>query len=158
MVRHHPFPAGQGVGHAPAGLFGCSHLLGGYAGGSRNTRGFLTPMSGRSRLSPISQMRRSFSSQTSFRSGIWPREMQRFNRATRSRVGMRSGRTNGNSELVVTWCGARDCHRPKFRSDLKWHSPRGKAETINFEEEDVYERLNSMTEGRRPDRCIDAVG
>ena len=34
----------------------------------------------------------------------------------------------------------------------------GKAETINFEEENVYERLNSMTEGRGPDRCIDAVG
>jgi threonine dehydrogenase-like Zn-dependent dehydrogenase len=34
----------------------------------------------------------------------------------------------------------------------------GKAETINFDQEDVYERLNAMTEGRGPDRCIDAVG
>jgi threonine dehydrogenase-like Zn-dependent dehydrogenase len=34
----------------------------------------------------------------------------------------------------------------------------GKAETINFDEEDVYERLMEMTGGRGPDRCIDAVG
>jgi threonine dehydrogenase-like Zn-dependent dehydrogenase len=32
------------------------------------------------------------------------------------------------------------------------------AETINFEKEDVYERLNQITKGRGPDRCIDAVG
>jgi threonine dehydrogenase-like Zn-dependent dehydrogenase len=34
----------------------------------------------------------------------------------------------------------------------------GGAETINFEKEDVYERLNRDTNGRGPDRCIDAVG
>lgn len=32
------------------------------------------------------------------------------------------------------------------------------AEIINFEKEDVYERLNQITKGRGPDRCIDAVG
>jgi threonine dehydrogenase-like Zn-dependent dehydrogenase len=34
----------------------------------------------------------------------------------------------------------------------------GKAETINFEKEAVYDRLQEMTKGRGPDRCIDAVG
>jgi threonine dehydrogenase-like Zn-dependent dehydrogenase len=34
----------------------------------------------------------------------------------------------------------------------------GKAETINFEHMDVYDRLMEMTSGRGPDRCIDAVG
>jgi threonine dehydrogenase-like Zn-dependent dehydrogenase len=34
----------------------------------------------------------------------------------------------------------------------------GKAETINFEKDDVYDRLMTMTKGRGPDRCIDAVG
>ncbi len=34
----------------------------------------------------------------------------------------------------------------------------GKAETINFEEHKVYDRLQEMTKGRGPDRCIDAVG
>lgn len=34
----------------------------------------------------------------------------------------------------------------------------GETETINFKDEDVYERLIEMTNGRGPDRCIDAVG
>ncbi len=34
----------------------------------------------------------------------------------------------------------------------------GKAETINYEEQDVYDSLREMTGGRGPDRCIDAVG
>lgn len=32
------------------------------------------------------------------------------------------------------------------------------AETVNFDDEEVYERLNELTKGRGPDRCIDAVG
>jgi threonine dehydrogenase-like Zn-dependent dehydrogenase len=31
-------------------------------------------------------------------------------------------------------------------------------EIINFDKEDVYDRLMEMTKGRGPDRCIDAVG
>src|SRR5262245_40732050 len=34
----------------------------------------------------------------------------------------------------------------------------GKAETINFDEKDVYDCLMEMTNGRGPDRCIDEVG
>lgn len=34
----------------------------------------------------------------------------------------------------------------------------GQAETVNFSEQDVYRRLMDMTNGRGPDRCIDAVG
>ncbi|WP_435022572.1 zinc-dependent alcohol dehydrogenase (plasmid) [Tundrisphaera sp. TA3] len=34
----------------------------------------------------------------------------------------------------------------------------GKAETINFEDQNVYETLMEMTRGRGPDSCIDAVG
>jgi threonine dehydrogenase-like Zn-dependent dehydrogenase len=34
----------------------------------------------------------------------------------------------------------------------------GGAEVINFSDADVYDELNSRTEGRGPDRCIDAVG
>jgi threonine dehydrogenase-like Zn-dependent dehydrogenase len=41
---------------------------------------------------------------------------------------------------------------------LKMAREQGKAETINFAEEKVYDRLQEMTKGRGPDRCIDAVG
>jgi threonine dehydrogenase-like Zn-dependent dehydrogenase len=34
----------------------------------------------------------------------------------------------------------------------------GGADTIDFSQESVYDRLQSMTNGRGPDRCIDAVG
>lgn len=34
----------------------------------------------------------------------------------------------------------------------------GKAETIDFEKQDVYHALMEMTQGRGPDSCIDAVG
>lgn len=34
----------------------------------------------------------------------------------------------------------------------------GKAETLNFSTEDVYEKLTEMTGGMGPDSCIDAVG
>jgi threonine dehydrogenase-like Zn-dependent dehydrogenase len=34
----------------------------------------------------------------------------------------------------------------------------GKAETINFKKDNVYDRLMTMTKGHGPDRCIDAVG
>ena len=34
----------------------------------------------------------------------------------------------------------------------------GRAETINFEHDDVQDRLRTMTGGRGPDACIDAVG
>jgi threonine dehydrogenase-like Zn-dependent dehydrogenase len=41
---------------------------------------------------------------------------------------------------------------------LEMASTHGKAETINFDQEEMYDRLNALTEGRGPDRCIDAVG
>jgi hypothetical protein len=41
---------------------------------------------------------------------------------------------------------------------LEMAGTHGRAETINFDKEDVYERLNAMTDGRGPDRCVDAVG
>jgi threonine dehydrogenase-like Zn-dependent dehydrogenase len=41
---------------------------------------------------------------------------------------------------------------------LQMAADQGKAETINFEKENVQQRLMEMTNGRGPDSCIDAVG
>src|SRR5512144_139624 len=41
---------------------------------------------------------------------------------------------------------------------LRMAEDHSKAETIDFANEDVYDRLMQMTRGRGPDRCIDAVG
>jgi len=34
----------------------------------------------------------------------------------------------------------------------------GADEIIDFEHEDVFERLNDLTQGKGPEKCIDAVG
>ena len=34
----------------------------------------------------------------------------------------------------------------------------GGAETLNFAEDNIVERLNDMTDGKGPEKCIDAVG
>ena len=34
----------------------------------------------------------------------------------------------------------------------------GGATTINFETESVVDRLNDLTDGKGPEKCIDAVG
>ena len=41
---------------------------------------------------------------------------------------------------------------------LRMAEQHSKAETINFDDVKVYDRLMEMTSGRGPDRCIDAVG
>ena len=41
---------------------------------------------------------------------------------------------------------------------LRMAEQHSRAETINFDEVKVYDRLMEMTSGRGPDRCIDAVG
>jgi threonine dehydrogenase-like Zn-dependent dehydrogenase len=46
----------------------------------------------------------------------------------------------------------------RFPYRLRMASERAGAETINYEEEDVYEALEEKTGGRGPDACIDAVG
>ncbi len=48
--------------------------------------------------------------------------------------------------------------RPRFAERLEMASAQGKAETIDYSQDDVYERLMEMTNGRGPDRGIDAVG
>jgi threonine dehydrogenase-like Zn-dependent dehydrogenase len=47
----------------------------------------------------------------------------------------------------------------RFPYRLRWARERaGAAETIDYEEEDVYTRLQELTGGRGADACIDAVG
>jgi threonine dehydrogenase-like Zn-dependent dehydrogenase len=41
---------------------------------------------------------------------------------------------------------------------LRMAADSGLAEVINYEQEDVFDRLKTMTGGRGPDACIDAVG
>ena len=41
---------------------------------------------------------------------------------------------------------------------LRMAAEKGRAETIDYQQADVFERIRAMTGGRGPDACIDAVG
>ena len=44
-----------------------------------------------------------------------------------------------------------------FRNVSRWRKPAART-TINFDEKSVIERLNDLTDGKGPEKCIDAVG
>jgi len=146
------------MGHSPAGLFGFSHLLGGYAGGQaeylRVPHADVGPIKIESDLPDEKVL---------FLSDIFPTGYMAAENAE-----IESGDTvavwgcGPVAQMTIQSCWmlgagrviAIDCVPER----LEMARTRGRAETINFEEEDVYERLIAMTQGRGPDRCIDAVG
>ncbi len=146
------------MGHSPAGLFGFSHLPGGYSGGQaeylRVPHADVGPIKIESVLPDEKVL---------FLSDIFPTGYMAAENAD-----IEPGDT------VAVWgCGpvAQMCIQScwmlgagrviaidRVPERLEMARTHGRAETINFDEEDVYETLNSMTQGRGPDRCIDAVG
>lgn len=146
------------LGQSPSGLFGYSHMLGGFAGGQaeylRVPYADVGPLKIESDLPDESVV---------FLSDIFPTGYMAAENCE-----MEPGDT-----IAVWGCGP----VAQFAIRSAWmlgagrviaidHVPerlelartKGKAETIDFEEVDVYERLMEMTDGRGPDRCIDAVG
>lgn len=149
--------ARKAMGQSPAGLFGFSHMLGGFAGGQAEY--LRVPHAD---VGPIKIESALPDEQVLFLSDIFPTGYM-----AAENCGIESGDT------VAVWgCGpvgqfairsawllgaarvvAIDCVPERLRM-----AAAGKAETIDFSETDVYERLMEMTAGRGPDRCIDAVG
>jgi threonine dehydrogenase-like Zn-dependent dehydrogenase len=151
--------AAKVMGHAPAGLFGYSHLTGGYPGGQaeylRVPHADVGPIKIESDLPDEKVL---------FLSDILPTGYMAAENA-----GIEPGDT------VAVWgCGpvAQMCIQAcwmfgagrviaidRVPERLAMARTHGRAETIDFsEDKEVYERLNEMTHGRGPDRCIDAVG
>jgi threonine dehydrogenase-like Zn-dependent dehydrogenase len=150
--------ARKAMGHATAGLFGYSHMTGGYAGGQaeylRVPHADVAPLKIESDLPD---------EQVLFLSDIFPTGYMAAEQA-----GIEPGDT------VAVWgCGpvAQFCMKSAWMlgagrviaidrviERLKMAKDQCRAETINFSEVKVYDRLMEMTKGRGPDRCIDAVG
>lgn len=146
------------MGHSPAGLFGYSHLLGGFPGGQaeylRVPFADVGPLKIESGLSD---------EQVLFLSDIFPTGYM-----AAENCGIESGDT------VAVWgCGpvaqfaiksawmlgaGRVIAIDRVKERLDMAREDGRAEVINFDKQDVYETLQDMTKGRGPDRCIDAVG
>ena len=144
-------------GHNTAGLFGYSHLTGGYPGGQAEY--VRVPFAD---VCPTKVPEGLTDEQVLFLTDIFPTGCQ----------GAEFADIEPGDTVAVWGCGpvGQFCIRSalmlgaghvvaidRVPERLALAAAAG-AETINFEKEDVYERLNQITKGRGPDRCIDAVG
>ncbi|SDJ54177.1 zinc-dependent alcohol dehydrogenase [Microbulbifer yueqingensis] len=153
-----PEVARQALGHATAGLFGYSHLTGGFAGGQAEY--VRVPYADVGPIRIDSDLR---DDQVLFLSDIFPTGyMAAENCAIEDgdtvaiwgcgpvgQFAIRSAFMLGAGRVIAIDCVP---ERLALARDF------GGAETIDFSSEDVLERLAEMTGGRGPDRCIDAVG
>ena len=149
--------ARKAMGQSPAGLFGFSHMLGGYAGGQAE---FLRVP--HADVGPVKIESGLPDEKVLFLSDIFPTGY----------MAAENAEIEPGDTVAIWGCGP--VAQFAIRSALMLGAGRviaidrvperlalaeaGKAETINFDKEDVYDRLMEMTGGRGPDRCIDAVG
>ena len=144
-------------GHSPAGLFGYSHMLGGYAGGQAEY--VRVPFAD---VGPLKIPDGLSDEKVLFLSDILPTGYMAAENCQIQR-----------GDIVAVWgCGPvgqfaiksayllgaeRVVALDRFPERLRMAREQG-AETIHYEEVDVYEALKEMSGGRGPDACIDAVG
>jgi threonine dehydrogenase-like Zn-dependent dehydrogenase len=145
-------------GHSPSGLFGYSHMLGGFAGGQAEY--VRVPYAD---YGPIKVPESLTDDQVLFLSDIFPTGY----------MGADFCNLKGG-EVVAVW-GAGPVGQLAIKSAyllgaerviaidrvpyrLAMARDKAGAETLNYEEVNVLEALKEMTGGRGPDACIDAVG
>jgi threonine dehydrogenase-like Zn-dependent dehydrogenase len=150
--------ARKAMGHSPAGLFGFSHMLGGYSGGQAEY--LRVPHAD---VGPIKVPDGLSDEQVLFLSDIFPTGYMAAERAEiepGDTVAVWGCGPVGQMTIQSAWMlgAGRVIAIDMVPERLAMAERNGKAETINFEDVDVYDRLQEMTGGRGPDRCIDAVG
>ena len=144
-------------GYTGAGLFGYSHCFGGFAGGQAQYA--RVPFAD---IGPIQIPESLRDEQVLFLSDIFPTGYM-----AAENCGIRPG------NVIAVW-GCGPVGQFAIRSAYLLGAERvialdsvperlemarqGKAETLNFEDVDVVEKLKFLTGGRGPDACIDAVG
>ena len=151
--------ARKAMGQSPAGLFGYSHMLGGFAGGQAEYLRVPFADVGPIKIDPTAcPTRRCCSSPTSSRPATWPPRTPRSSRATRSRSGA-AGRSAQFAIQSAWMLGAGRViaiDRVPERLEMAESTARPRRSTST--RTNVYDALQEMTKGRGPDRCIDAVG
>ncbi|HEX2870075.1 MAG TPA: zinc-dependent alcohol dehydrogenase [Polyangiaceae bacterium] len=146
-------------GHSPSGLFGYSHLLGGYAGGQAEY--VRVPFAD---IGPLRVPDHLTDEQVLFLSDIFPTgymgaEMCDIKPGATVAVwgagpvglfAIASARLLGAERIIAI-----DRFDARLRRAFE---SAGATDTINYETHDVYDTLQGLTGGRGPDACIDAVG
>ncbi|WP_335998547.1 zinc-dependent alcohol dehydrogenase [Halorientalis halophila] len=146
------------MGHSPAGLFGYSHMLGGYAGGQAEY--LRVPYAD---VGPIKIESDLSDEEVLFLSDIFPTGYMAAENADIE-----------PADTVAVWgCGPvgqfaiqsaqmmgadRVIAIDRVPERLEMAREHGDAVPIDYSEEDVYHRLMELTANRGPDSCIDAVG
>ncbi|PZN99675.1 MAG: glutathione-dependent formaldehyde dehydrogenase [Hyphomicrobiales bacterium] len=150
--------ARKAMGHSPSGLFGYSHMLGGYAGGQAEY--LRVPFAD---VGPIKIPDGIPDEQVLFLSDIFPTGYMAAENAEiepGDTVAVWGCGPVGQFAMQSAWMlgAGRVIAIDNVPERLQMAATYGKAEIINFDDTDVYDRLMEMTKGRGPDRCIDAVG
>jgi threonine dehydrogenase-like Zn-dependent dehydrogenase len=145
-------------GHSPSGLFGYSHLMGGYAGGQAEYA--RVPFAD---VGPLKIPDGLSDEQVLFLTDIFPTgymAAENCNIQPGDTVAVWGCGPVGQFAIASAYMlGAeRVIAIDRFPERLQMAKERGKAEVINYEEVDAGEALKEMTGGRGPDACIDAVG
>ncbi len=146
-------------GHSPAGIFGYSHMLGGFAGGQAEYA--RVPFAD---VGPLKIPAGIPDEQVLFLSDIFPTGYMgadMCNIQPGDVVAVWGAGPVGQFAIASAYLlGAeRVIAIDRFPYRLQMARERARAwETINYEEESVLERLEDLTGGRGPDACIDAVG
>ena len=145
------------LGHATCGMFGYSHMTGGFAGGQAEYA--RVPFAD---VGPIKVPNHLPDEQVLFLSDIYPTGY----------MGAEMCNIQPGDTIAIWGCGpvGQFSIRCAFMLGAErviaidqvperlQMAEQGGAETINYEEENVYEKLMDMTGGRGPDSCIDDVG
>jgi threonine dehydrogenase-like Zn-dependent dehydrogenase len=145
-------------GHSPCGIFGYSHLTGGFAGGQAEYA--RVPFAD---VGPLKVDDALTDEQVLFLSDIFPTGY----------MGAEMCSIQPGDTVAVWGCGPvgqfaiasayllgaeRVIGIDRFEYRLKTAREGARAETLNYEQVNVLEALREMTGGRGPDACIDAVG
>jgi threonine dehydrogenase-like Zn-dependent dehydrogenase len=147
------------MGHSPAGIFGYSHMLGGYAGGQAEYA--RVPFAD---VGPLKVPQGMPDEQALFLSDIFPTGY----------MGAEMCNIKPGDTIAVWGCGPvgqfaiasakllgaeRVIGIDRFPERLSMALDKaGATDVINYEEQSVYDALMDMTGGVGPDSCIDAVG
>jgi len=145
-------------GYSGAGIFGYSHIYGGYAGGQAEYVRVPFADSG-----PIKVPNGVSDEQVLFLSDILPTgymAAENCNIKPGDTVAVWGCGPVGQFAIVSAYLlGAqRVIAIDRFPERLRMAQIQGKAVVLNYEQVDVFEALKDLTGGRGPDSCIDAVG
>jgi len=146
------------MGHAPAGIFGYSHMMGGYAGGQAEYVRVPYADVGALKIEDDLPDEKVLFLSDVLPTGYMAAELCDIKPGDTVAV-WGAGPVGQFAAVSAYLLGAGSVIViDRFPYRLRMARDKVGAETINYEETDVLDALREMTAGRGPDACIDAVG